>query len=167
MSRTTIHDESCNGVALWCVPLYGDVSAQPITRFRWKTFWWQFEEIRTVLRLPTLACVGSFISSLLDCCNVFYFNEIEMSLPFFFHTDLAQYCITDVPGLNLDTCFQDTHLETGANEIRERIAAWERMDVQLAADEISSCYQSHDYQHRVNSYPQATLALFSPLLRRL
>ncbi len=97
----------------------------------------------------------------------FYFNEIEMSLPFFFHTDLAQYCITDVPGLNLDTCFQDTHLETGANEIRERIAAWERMDVQLAADEISLCYQSHDYQHRVNSYPQATLALFSPLLRRL
>ncbi len=90
-----------------------------------------------------------------------------MAAQFCFHAELAQYCIVDVPGLNLDICFQYDHLSIGAREVRERIIAWEQMDLQLAADEISSCYQTHDYKPRVNSYPQAPLTLFSPLLRRL
>jgi hypothetical protein len=90
-----------------------------------------------------------------------------MAAQFCFHVELAQYCIVDVPGLNLDICFQNDHLSIGAKEVREKITAWERMDLHLAADEISSCYQTHDYKPRVNSYPQAPLTLFSPLLRRL
>ena len=93
-----------------------------------------------------------------------------MASQFCYHSELAQFCIVDVPGLNLDICFQDEHndqLATGVNEIREKITAWERMDPHLAADEISLCYQLHEYKHRVNSYPRTPLALFSPLLRRL
>jgi hypothetical protein len=41
------------------------------------------------------------------------------------------------------------------------------MDLHAAADDISLCSIANDYQHRVNSYPEAPLALFSPLLRRL
>jgi hypothetical protein len=41
------------------------------------------------------------------------------------------------------------------------------MELHAAADDISLCSIANDYQHRVNSYPEAPLVLFSPLLRRL
>jgi hypothetical protein len=90
-----------------------------------------------------------------------------MASQFCYHSELAQFCIVDVPGLNLDICFHNEQLATSINEIKEKIGAWERMDPHLAADEISLCYQLHEYKHRVNSYPRTPLALFSPLLRRL
>jgi hypothetical protein len=41
------------------------------------------------------------------------------------------------------------------------------MDLPLAANEIYLCSIANDYQRRVNSYPEAPLALLSPLLRCL
>jgi hypothetical protein len=41
------------------------------------------------------------------------------------------------------------------------------MDLPLAADEIYLCSIANGYQHRVNSHPEAPLALLSPLLRCL
>jgi hypothetical protein len=92
---------------------------------------------------------------------------LAMTSRFCFHAEHAQYCILDAPGLNLDFCFQNDQLSTGADEIKRKIAVWQQMDPLLAADEISSCYMLHDYKHLVNSYPQSPLTLFSPLLRRM
>ena len=89
-----------------------------------------------------------------------------MASRFRFHAELAQYCILDVRGLNVDS-FQRDQLVTCAGEIQEKIVSWQRMDLHAAADDISLCSVANDYQHRVNSYPEAPLALFSPLLRRL
>lgn len=86
---------------------------------------------------------------------------------FCFNAELSQYCILDVPGLNVDFCFQRDQLSLCANEIKDRIALWQRMDLHLAAEEILLCSNVNAYQHRVNSYPEAPLSLFSPLLRRL
>jgi hypothetical protein len=89
------------------------------------------------------------------------------SQSFCFHSELAQYCIVDVPGLNVDVCFEYERLSIGANAIKHKIDLWGRMDLHVAAAEIHQCYLSHDYNYHVNSCPQAPLALFSPLLRRL
>jgi hypothetical protein len=90
-----------------------------------------------------------------------------MASRFCYHAEICRYCILDVPGLNVDFCFQRDQLSACANEIKEKIASWQLMDLHLAANEISMCSNVNAYQHRVNSYPEAPLALFSPLLRRL
>ena len=97
-----------------------------------------------------------------SCCTP------EMPLrPFSFEDEPAKHCILDVPGLNVNGCFETDRFQKAVVEIKEKIAAWGQMDFPAAAADIARDLSAHDYHPRVNSYPQSSLAIFSPTLRRL
>ena len=87
--------------------------------------------------------------------------------PFSFDEEPALYCIFDVPGLHMDACFDRERFQGGVIEIKEKIAVWGQMDLHSAAADIARVYSAHDYNPRANSWPQSSLAFFSPLLSRL
>jgi hypothetical protein len=95
-------------------------------------------------------------------------NVCKMAVrPFSFDEEPALYCIFDVPGLHMDACFDRERFQGGVIEIKEKIALWGQMDLHSAAADIARVYSAHDYNPRANSWPQSSLAFFSPLLSRL
>ena len=66
--------------------------------------------------------------------------------PFTFDAELAQYCIFDVAGIHMH--IHHDAFSAGVSEMRERISAWQGMELAAAAADIAMVHSANDYQFR-------------------